>query len=106
MISTFRSDATRSVFEGLQARQYPPNIQNVARRKLVMLNQARELRDLLSPPGNRLEALNGNRLGQYSIRIKDQWRVCFVWREVVEADELRGARTEGNAFDVEIVDYH
>jgi proteic killer suppression protein len=106
MIGTFRNNATRSVFEGIQTRQYPPDIQSVARRKLVILDHARELRDLRSPPGNRLETLKGNRLGQYSIRINDQWRVCFVWREVVEADISGKMQTVGSAFDVEIVDYH
>jgi proteic killer suppression protein len=64
-----------------------------ARRKLRMLNTAAELRDLAAPPGNRLEALRGNRRGQHSIRINDQWRVCFEWRD-------------GNAYNVEITDYH
>lgn len=68
-------------------------IETVARRKLDMLHQARDLRDLLAPPANRLEALRGNRKGQHSIRINDQWRICFVWTK------------EGPA-DVEIVDYH
>ena len=68
-------------------------IQKKARRKLRMLNNAQSLADLRSPPGNRLEALRGSRQGQHSIRVNDQWRVCFVWRN-------------GNAHDVEIVDYH
>ncbi len=68
-------------------------IQRVALRKLRQLDAAAELRDLAAPPGNRLEALHGEREGQHSIRINDQWRICFVWRD-------------GNAFDVEIVDYH
>lgn len=92
MIKTFRSRET----EGL-ARREPQkrfrNIESVARRKLRQLDAATELRDLTSPPGNRLEALRGDRQGQYSIRINDQWRICFSWRE-------------GNAYDVEIVDYH
>ena len=68
-------------------------IERVARRKLRQLDSATELRDLAAPPGNRLEALHGNRTGQHSIRVNDQWRVCFVWRE-------------GNVYEVEIVDYH
>lgn len=69
------------------------NIESVARRKLLMLAAATRLQDLRVPPGNRLEALSGNRQGQHSIRINDQWRVCFVWKE-------------DGAHDVEIVDYH
>ena len=68
-------------------------MQGPALRKLRMLNNARSLQDLRSPPGNRLEKLKGNRAGQYSIRINDQWRICFVWRS-------------GDAFEVEIADYH
>ncbi|MGH9671198.1 MAG: type II toxin-antitoxin system RelE/ParE family toxin [Terriglobales bacterium] len=67
--------------------------ERVAQRKLQQLEAAVELRDLSSPPGNRLEALRGDRKGQHSIRINDQWRICFVWRD-------------GDAYDVEIVDYH
>ena len=68
-------------------------IEQIARRKLLYLHRARSLQDLRVPPGNRLEALKGDRKGQHSIRINDRWRICFVW-------------TEGDAFDVEIVDYH
>jgi proteic killer suppression protein len=68
-------------------------MENVAQRKLQMLDDAAELRDLKSPPGNRLEALSGDRAGQHSVRINDQWRVCFVW-------------TDAGPEDVEIVDYH
>jgi proteic killer suppression protein len=68
-------------------------IERIARRKLRQLDSATELRDLAAPPGNRLEALRGERKGQHSIRINDQWRLCFVWRD-------------GNAYEVEIVDYH
>jgi len=68
-------------------------IERIARRKLLYLHRARSLQDLRVPPGNRLEALKGDRKGQHSIRINDRWRICFVW-------------TEGDAFDVEIVDYH
>jgi len=69
------------------------SIEQVARRKLRLLDSASELRDLASPPGNRLEALHGDRKGQHSIRINDQWRICFVWRD-------------SDVFEVEIVDYH
>jgi proteic killer suppression protein len=69
------------------------SIERPARRKLLYLNQARRLEDLRGPPGNRLELLRGDRTGMYSIRINDQWRVCFAWRN-------------GDAHDVEIVDYH
>jgi len=69
------------------------NIQRVARKKLVILDAAQELSDLRIPPGNRLEALKGDRKGQHSIRINDQWRICFRWRA-------------GDAYDVEITDYH
>ena len=71
----------------------PADIQNVALRKLRLLNQARALADLHVPPGNRLEALKADRLGQHSIRINDQWRICFRWKD-------------NDAWDVEIVDYH
>lgn len=71
----------------------PPNIQPLAQRKLRMLNRANRLVALTSPPGNRLERLSGNRAGQHSIRINDQWRICFEW-------------SEGNAYEVEITDYH
>jgi proteic killer suppression protein len=74
-------------------RRLPADIQAVALRKLRLINQARALGDLRVPPGNRLEALKGERWGQYSIRVNDQWRICFNWRE-------------GGAADVQIVDYH
>jgi len=82
--------------QGLFLRQLVPRwqiIERVARRKLSLLHRARSLADLRSPPGNRLEALKGDRQGQHSIRINDQWRVCFRW-------------VEGDAWDVEVVDYH
>lgn len=75
------------------SRKLPHDIQKTARRKLLYLNDAQDVRDLLAPPGNRLEKLSGDREGQYSIRINDQWRVCFRWQD-------------GRALDVEIVDYH
>jgi proteic killer suppression protein len=70
-----------------------PDVQRLAQRKLVILNAAESVQDLRVPPGNRLERLSGDRTGQYSIRVNDQWRICFRWRD-------------GDALDVEIVDYH
>ncbi len=92
MIRTFACARTARLFADEGVREFR-GIERQARRKLLMLNAARVLEDLRVPPGNRLEALKGSRKGQHSIRINDQWRICFVWR--------------GNdAFDVEIVDYH
>ena len=93
MIENFKDKETERVWSGSGSRRLPGDIQQVARRKLRMINNARLLEDLRIPPANRLEALKGERKGQYSIRINDQWRICFVWRE-------------GNAANVEIVDYH
>jgi toxin HigB-1 len=93
MIATFHDDETRKVWEGEFSRKLPNQIQAVARRKLRMINNARRLDDLRIPPQNRLEKLAGDREGQWSLRINDQWRVCLVWRE-------------GNAERVEICDYH
>lgn len=93
MIENFRDEEAEAVWRGETSRKLPGDIQKTARRKLRMLNNAQLLADLRSPPGNRLEALRGSRQGQHSIRVNDQWRVCFVWRN-------------GNAHDVEIVDYH
>lgn len=93
VIENFRNDDTETVFWRLRVRRFPPDIQRRAQRKLAMLNNAIDLNDLRTPPGNRLESLSGDRNGQYSIRINDQWRICFVW-------------SEGNAYQVEIVDYH
>jgi len=92
VILSFRCDETRSLFETGSSRRWG-NVLTVATRKLAMLNAATELRDLRSPPGNRLEPLQGNRAGQHSIRINDQWRICFVW-------------TDAGPMQVEIVDYH
>ena len=94
MIVGFKSDDTKRIFEGLASRRYPAEIQVVALRKLLMLQAAITVNDLRTPPGNRLEKLRGNREGQYSIRINSQWRICFVWAEGNNADQ------------VEIVDYH
>jgi proteic killer suppression protein len=93
MIRQFKDKEARKIWEGTISRRLPMDIQVVARRKLRMLNNARHLNDLKVPPANRLEALKGARKGQYSIRINDQWRICFVW-------------SNGNADAVEIVDYH
>jgi len=93
MIVSFASAETELIWSGQRSRRLPGDIQGIALRKLRMLNQARVLSDLRVPPANRLEALRGNRLGQHSIRINDQWRICFVWRD-------------NGASDVEIVDYH
>ena len=92
MIKSFRSADTEALFRDTLAVRFRA-IERPARRKLLYLNQARVLEDLRVPPGNRLEALKGNRKGQHSIRINDQWRLCFRW-------------SDGHAFDVEIVDYH
>ncbi len=93
MIVSFRDDDTATIWSGHRSRKLPPDIQDVALRKLRLVNNARRLDDLRVPPANRLEALKGNRKGQHSIRINQQWRVCFVWRQ-------------DNAHGVEIVDYH
>ena len=93
MIRSFRCRETELLFSDEASRRLPTQIQRGARRKLLLLNQARRLEDLRAPPGNRLEALKGDRAGAHSIRINDQWRICFVWHGE-------------DAFDVEIVDYH
>jgi proteic killer suppression protein len=93
MILGFRDRETEQVWRGELSRKLPREIQQVARRKLRMLNNAKTLQDLRVPPANRLEALKGERKGQWSIRVNDQWRICFVWND-------------GNASEVEIVDYH
>ncbi|QNH10798.1 plasmid maintenance system killer protein [Xanthomonas sp. GW] len=93
MIRNFVDKEAEKIWQGTPSRRLPADIQAVARRKLRMLNSAATLDDLRVPPANRLEALKGNRKGQCSIRINDQWRVCFQWKD-------------GDALDVEIVDYH
>jgi proteic killer suppression protein len=93
MIRSFRDEETQRVFLRQRSRKLPHDIQQVALRKLRMLHRSQKLQDLRVPPANRLEKLSGERTGQYSIRINDHWRICFVWRE-------------GDAYDVEIVDYH
>lgn len=93
MIVSFHTDATETVWQGRFTKKLPNQIQEVARRKLRMINAAQRLDDLRIPPANRLEALSGDRAGQHSLRINDQWRVCFVWNQ-------------GHAERVEICDYH
>ena len=93
VIRDYRDKNTKAVAERRRVRKLPEDIQRRAQRKLMILNNATNLDDLRVPPGNRLEALSGDRDGQHSIRINDQWRVCFVWND-------------GNAYRVEIVDYH
>lgn len=93
MIKSFRDAETEKVYTRHLSRKLPGDIQQTALRKLRMLNNAASLNDLRVPPANRLEKLGGERTGQYSIRINQQWRVCFRW-------------ADGNALDVEIVDYH
>jgi toxin HigB-1 len=94
MIIGFKSDETKLIFDGFRSRQYPPDIQKGALRKLLLIDAATSVNDLRVPPGNRLEKLAGDRQGQHSIRINDQWRICFVWTN------------ENNADHVEIADYH
>ncbi len=93
MIRSFADKEAEKIWVGDASRRLPGDIQLVARRKLRMLNNAATLDDLRIPPANRLEALKGKRKGQQSIRINDQWRICFRWNE-------------GDVFEVEIVDYH
>jgi toxin HigB-1 len=93
VIKSFKDNETEKVYCRLYSKGLPREVQPIALRKLRMLNNAHGLLDLRSPPGNRLERLRGNRAGQYSIRINDQWRICFDWRD-------------GDAFEAEIVDYH
>ena len=93
MIASFTDPDAERVFQGLRSRKLPADLQRPTLRKLVYLHAAHTLNDLRVPPGNRLEALRGDREGQHSIRINDQWRICFVWKD-------------GDAHQVEIVDYH
>ncbi|MEM8556963.1 MAG: type II toxin-antitoxin system RelE/ParE family toxin [Bacteroidota bacterium] len=93
MIRTFASKGTEALFRRRPSRKLPGDIQRRAYRKLLILDAVVSLDDLRIPPGNRLEALKGDRAGQHSIRINQQWRLCFVW-------------DDGDAYDVEIVDYH
>ena len=93
MIRNFADKEAVKIWDGTPSRRLPADLQTSARRKLRMLNNAENLNDLRVPPANRLEALKGDRRGQYSIRINDQWRICFRW-------------ADGDAHDVQIVDYH
>jgi proteic killer suppression protein len=92
MIESFACAETDKVFHGQMSRRLPTDIQRTARRKLLQLHAATQLADMAVPPGNRLEALKGGRTGQHSVRINDQWRICFRWNSGAHA--------------VEIVDYH
>ena len=93
MIKSFRDAETEKVWQRTFSRKLPREIQRIAKRKLDLIEAAGTLDDLRVPPGNRLEALAGSRRGQHSIRINDQWRICFLWEG-------------GDAYEVEIVDYH
>ena len=93
MIRSFRDKRTETIYQGRRARGLAVEIQQRARRKLKMIDAATVIDDLRIPPSNRLEKLKGDRRGQHSIRINDQWRICFVWND-------------NSAIDVEIVDYH
>jgi proteic killer suppression protein len=93
MILNFRERETEKVWQGQRSRHLPEDVQRIGLRKLLYLNRAMKISDLREPPGNRLEPLRGKREGQWSIRINDQWRICFEWEN-------------GEAKNVEIVDYH
>ncbi len=93
MIKTFRCKEAERIFSGFRSRKFPSDAQRAAGRKLAILDAATVLDSLRIPPGNRLEALVGDRAGQHSIHINQRWRICFCWHE-------------GHAYDVEIVDYH
>jgi proteic killer suppression protein len=93
VIESFASKETEKIYQGQISKKLPLEIQRTARRKLIYLDDAEDLHDLQAPPGNRLEKLKGARAGQYSIRINDQWRICFDW-------------IDNKVRNVEIVDYH
>lgn len=93
MIRSFADRQTEALFHGRFAPRLPPELQRIAQRKLRQIHSVSVLADLMAPPGNRLEVLRGDRAGQHSIRVNDQWRVCFLWRD-------------GHAEQVGIVDYH
>ena len=93
MIKSFRDKETGKIYLRERSARLPGDIQQIALRKLRMINNAQNINDLRIPPSNRLEKLSGDRAGQYSIRINDQWRICFVWKD-------------NNAYYVEITDYH
>ena len=93
MIKSFRDKETEKIFNRQFSARLQTDIQRIARKKLIILDAVTELNDLRIPPGNRLEALKHDRKGQHSLRINDQWRICFRWHD-------------GDAYDVEITDYH
>ncbi len=93
MIKTFANKEAAAAFQGLPVKRFPADIRVRIRSKLQQLHASSLVEDLRIPPGNRLESLKGDRIGQHSIRVNDQWRICFVWQD-------------GNAYDVEIIDYH
>ncbi len=93
MIESFKDRKTEQAFDGVAGKGFPADLLQVARRKLRMIHRAVVIDDLRAPPANRLEALKGDRVGQHSIRVNDQFRICFVWRD-------------GSAHEVEFVDYH
>ena len=93
MIKSFKCKETEKIFKRMHSKRFPVQIQRIALRKLRMLNRATIVNDLKVPPGNRLEKLRGDRVGQMSIRINDCWRICFIWEN-------------GDSYNVEIVDYH
>jgi len=93
VIVSFKCKETKKIWNQERSLRFPVPVQRIALRKLFMLHRAKELRDLIIPPANRLERLKGDRIGQYSIRINDRWRICFIWNDA-------------NASHVEIVDYH
>ena len=93
MIRSFKCKETEKIFKRIYSKKFLSDIQRSALKKLRMINRAQNIQDLRMPPGNRLEELKGNRKGQHSIRINDQWRICFKWHE-------------NDAFNVEIIDYH
>lgn len=93
MIKSFKDRDSQKVFEGKYSKKVPKDLTRTAERKLRILNRAESLDDLRIPPGNRLEALKGNRKDQWSIRVNDQFRICFAWKET-------------DAYDVELIDYH
>jgi proteic killer suppression protein len=93
MIRTFKNKETEKIFRRNYSKKYPSDIHRIAFRKLRMINRAQNINDLRAPPANRLEKMKGNRSGQYSVRINDQWRICFEWYD-------------NDAFKVDIVDYH
>jgi toxin HigB-1 len=93
MINSFKCKETEKLFKRAPSRKFPPSIHRTALKKLLLVHAAQTVEELRLPPGNRLERLKGERSGQYSIRVNDQWRICFEWKN-------------GNADNVEIVDYH